>query len=247
MIEGHQDIREAYRDDTVAREYVERRFREPLGAFLHARQVASVRRHVVAAKPARVLEIAPGPARVTVDVADALAAPPVLMDASAQMLAQARSRMRSHGRAEPRLVQGDAFNLPFADGFDLVYTFRLIRHFGNEDRRRIYAQIARLLRPGGLLVFDAVNEVVSRPVRERNGDGHQHYDALLTPAQIRDEVEASGFRLVSLEGVQHRFPWMYKMQVLVAPRSRQLASAAMEVIDRLGGEPLEWIVTCQRR
>ena len=77
------------------------------------------------------LEIAPGPARVTVDVADALPAPPVLMDASAQMLAEARNRMRANHRRDPRLVQGDAFRLPFASGFDLVYSFRLIRHFGD--------------------------------------------------------------------------------------------------------------------
>ena len=40
MIEGHEKIRAAYRDDGVARDYVARRFREPLGAMLHDRQVA---------------------------------------------------------------------------------------------------------------------------------------------------------------------------------------------------------------
>ena len=44
MIKGHDAIRQAYRDETVAREYVDTRFREPLGALLHARQVAAVRR-----------------------------------------------------------------------------------------------------------------------------------------------------------------------------------------------------------
>jgi hypothetical protein len=35
-------------------------------------------------------------------------------------------------------------------------------------------------------------------------------------------------------------------QVYVAPRSRALARGAMELLDRLGGPPLEWIVTCRR-
>lgn len=246
MIEGRQELRDAYRDDTVAREYVERRFREPLGALLHARQVASLRRQIAQLRPHRTLEIAPGPARLTVDIADALPQPPSLMDASAQMLAEARARLRLHCRVEPRLIQGDAFNLPFRDGFDLVYSFRLIRHFDDQDRSRLYAQIRRVLRPGGILVFDAVNKVVSTPLREHDREAHRHYDALLTPALIQDEVQRSGLRLVRLEGVQHRFPLLYKIQVLVAPRARRVASAAMEMIDRLGGEPLEWIVTCQR-
>jgi SAM-dependent methyltransferase len=247
MIEGQEQIRDAYRDVEVARKYVQQRFREPLGAMVHARQIARMLGVIRDHRPYQVLEIAPGPARLTADLAPALARPGTAMDASAQMLAEARASLTSAGHTW-RLVQGDAFQLPFAGPFDLVYSFRLIRHFDDADRARLYAQIAQILRPGGLLVFDAVNEVVSRPLRTQPGGGGQHYDALLTPAAIRNELEAAGFTLVRLDGVQHRFPAMYRLQVLVGPRSRALARAGMELLDRIpGGQPLEWVVTCERR
>jgi len=245
MIKGSAQIRDAYRDEQVADEYVERRFREPVGALLHARQVAYITRTLTGLKPRRVLELAPGPARLTTDVAPACGIRPVLIDASAQMLATARRRLGAGGTSWP-LVQGDAFRLPFGSVFDCVYTFRLIRHFEQEDRSRLYAEIARVLRPGGTLIFDAVNEDVSAPIRRRDPAAHKHYDALFRPDALRSELAAVGFSVVELHGVQRRYPLLAGLQVLVAPRSRLLARSAMEVVDRTGGAPLEWIVNCRR-
>ena len=247
MIQGAADLRDAYRDDRVASAYVEERFRAPLGALLHQRQVAAMRSVIGRARPGRVLEIAPGPARLTVDVAPMLGAPPVVIDASPQMLVQARRRLAAvNHRAS--LVEGDAFQLPFPAMFDLVYTFRLIRHFDDPDRARLYRQIARVLKPGGYLVFDAVNERVSRPMRERARPGdHQHFDALLKPEDVIRELSDEGFAVERLIGVQHRYPLLQQIQILVGPRSSVLARGAMEVVDRLGGEPLEWVVVCRRK
>jgi SAM-dependent methyltransferase len=246
MIQGVNDIRDAYRDDTVAARYVEERFRQPLGALLHDRQVLVVRNAIRTSGAESVLEIAPGPARLTVDIAPLLKRPPVVIDASAPMLDQARRRL-SAVRQRADLVEGDAFQLPFAATFDLAYTFRLIRHFPAEERSRLYRQIASVLKPGGLLVFDAVNESVSLPLRRRApADEYRHYDALMRPEALRAELEAAGFRIVSLVGVQHRFTLQRKAQVLVAPRSTVLARGLLEVLDRCGGEPLEWIVVCRR-
>jgi SAM-dependent methyltransferase len=183
---------------------------------------------------------------LTVDVAPLLSRPPVLMDASRQMLDVATRRLAAADlHAAP--VNGDAFCLPFAARFDLVYSFRLIRHFEELERQRLYRQIGAVVKPGGLLVFDVVNEVVSRPLREQAAPGdYSHYDALLTREAVRAELAAAGFSIVSLVGVQHRYPTMRRMQILVAPRSRMLARCAMEAVDRTGGQPLEWIVVCRR-
>ena len=246
MIQGAVDLRDAYRDDRVATAYVEERFRAPLGALLHDRQVGALRSVIAASRPERVLEIAPGPARLTVDVAPLLGAPPVVIDASPQMLGQARRRLAAVNQSAS-MVEGDAFQLPFSSMFDLVYTFRLIRHFDDGDRARLYQQIGRVLKPGGHLVFDAVNETVSRPLRERAGpQAHQHYDALLRPEGVVRELAEAGFTVDRLIGVQHRYPLLSQIQILVGPRSAMLARAAMEAVDRLGGEPMEWVVVCRR-
>lgn len=246
MIEGVADIRQAYRDQTVATRYIDERFREPVGALLHRRQAAVLRRVIADVRPQRVLEVAPGPARLTVETAPLLATPPVLIDASAQMLAVAEQRLRDRG-CGATLIEGDAFSLPFRSTFDLVYTFRLVRHFGDEDRIRLYREIARTLRPGGVLVFDAVNAVVSNRIRARAAAGeYRHYDALLTREALVDELSHGGFSVQALVGLQHRYTLMQHVQTLVAPRSRALAAYAVELLDHSGGEPLEWVAVCRR-
>ena len=246
MIKGRQAIQDAYRDQRVARDYVAERFESPLGALLHKRQVKAIRDLVQAERIGRAAEVAPGPARVTVDTASAFNFM-TLVDASAQMLDESRRRLAASGNKTPvAFVQADAFKLPLRDQFPLVYSFRLIRHFERADRVRIYRQIHDILSPRGWFVFDAVNEKVSAPMREAAPAEFQHFDALLRPETLRDELREAGFETVSLTGVQHHYPMLYKCQVYLAPRSRRLAEMAMAALDRLGGEPLEWIVVCRR-
>jgi hypothetical protein len=74
--------------------------------------------------------------------------------------------------------------------------------------------------------------VVSRPFRQANPDGHQHYDALLQRDQLEQEIRSSGFTLTETHGVQRRYPVLAGLQVLVAPRSRLLARGAMDFVHR---------------
>ena len=245
MIQGTEELRAAYRNDAVARQYVDERFRQPLGALLHARQAAALRNVLSKTRPARVMEIAPGPARLTIETLDLMIGRGVMVDASAQMLAEGHRRLGK--QTAWRGIQGDVFALPFACEFDFVYAFRLIRHFERRERLLIYEQIRSVLKRDGLLVFDAVNASVSGPLRAAaKPSEYAHFDALLRPEELHDELETSGFCLESLKGVQHQYAVLRRLQVLVAPRSRWLARGLMECIDRVGGEPLEWIVVCRR-
>lgn len=244
---GEVEIREAYEAEAVAESYVRERFEQPLGALLHARQSAVLRRALRREKPARVLEVAPGPARLTVEATDVLPGRGVVMDSSAAML-QIAARRLSRAASRWDFTQGDAFALPFrAAAFDLVYSFRLIRHFERADRCRLLREIARVLRPDGVVLFDAVNAVVSEPLRAARPEGYEHYDALLRQGEVTEELAECGFTRSRFVPVQRRYGLQYRLQVLVAPRSRWLARAAMEVVDRIGGgEPLEWVVECRR-
>jgi ubiquinone/menaquinone biosynthesis C-methylase UbiE len=246
MISGIDGIRAAYQDEAVARGYVEERFTTPLGALLHDRQSQVLRGIIASHDRPDVLEIAPGPARLTGSVID-VAGRLTLLDASAEMLGEARRRLSTATIATPyTFVRGDAFCLPFPSRFDLVYSFRLIRHFTAEDRLRLYREAARVLKPGGRLVFDAINRRVYEPIRART-KRLQHYDESVDRDALYAELASAGFTVESLAGAQHNYGALYKLQVLVAPRSAKLARAAMNVVDRVGGgEPLEWIVTCRR-
>jgi ubiquinone/menaquinone biosynthesis C-methylase UbiE len=245
MIRGEASIREAYRSDEVARTYIDRRFREPLFAMLHDRQVAVVTNLIKRERLNRILDLAPGPARVTRDVARACTGQGIMLDASLQMLGEARRRLKGC-TSRWRAVQGDAFQLPLAGPLDLIYSFRLIRHFDEHDRERMFREVRRVLRPGGWLVFDAVNERVARQLRLKSPQDYRHYDMLSTPATIEHELTRAGFEAVELIGIQRHFPALEQLQVLVGPRSRRAARALMECVERLGGEPLEWVVISRR-
>src|SRR5262249_33807232 len=131
------------------------------GRAVHERQV-SLLQHVVARRPMRkLLEIAPGPARLTVYTAATEAAYGV--EYSAAMLRLAKARVAEYGGAGWQFVRGDAFHLPLGEAtFDFVLCCKLIRHFARADRLTLLAEIRRVLQPRGQLLLDVVNAPATR-------------------------------------------------------------------------------------
>ncbi|RIK80387.1 MAG: hypothetical protein DCC68_11180 [Planctomycetota bacterium] len=237
------EIQASYRDRAVAERYIANRFESELMRLLHERQVGVVNGVMGAHRPGRTLEIAPGPGRLTRDVRPA--GELACLEYNEAMIAQGRAACPE----SVRWVQGNAFELPFEpETFDFAYSFRFIRHFHRDDRRRLHDQIRRVLRPGATFVFDAVNRAVSEPLRLADPAAYPIYDKLYASAdEIRAELREDGFDMVACLPVQRRFAAQYRAQVLLGPRSRLIARAVIRTLERLGGrEPLEWIVTCRR-
>ncbi len=92
-----------------------------------------------------------------------------------------------------RASQGSLLDLPFASGaFDLAMSFDVMQQFGHGEERRALAEMARVLKPGGLLAlrvsaFQALRSRHSEFVWER-----QRY----TRPQLRRLVETAGFRVL---------------------------------------------------
>jgi len=88
------------------------------------------------------------------------------MDLSMDLLRAARELPGFERRLRGRLVRGDAAALPFAGAaFDsVVVLFSSFGYLGEGGDARMIAELARVLRPGGLAVLDLMN-----PARVRDG------------------------------------------------------------------------------
>jgi SAM-dependent methyltransferase len=176
------------------------RYMVPLMFEPYAQDLA---RRVAPFAPERVLELAAGTGALTRELSRSLPATThiVATDLNPAMLAQARTI------GTPRPVewhQADAMELPFAgESFDLVVCQFGVMFF--PDKPRALAEAARLLRPGGRLVFSTwdrieTNEfadVVLNAVAAMFADDppsflrrvpHGYFD----PDRIRHDVECAG-------------------------------------------------------
>jgi ubiquinone/menaquinone biosynthesis C-methylase UbiE len=102
----------------------------------------------------RLLDVATGTGRFLTFVRDNYPRLDVTgIDLSHAYLGEAARRLASW-RRPVRLVQADARSLPLADaGFDIVTCIFLFHELPPDERRRVAAEMARVLRPGGIVVF----------------------------------------------------------------------------------------------
>jgi ubiquinone/menaquinone biosynthesis C-methylase UbiE len=236
------EVGAAYRGRDVAQRYISERFVSELHRLLHERQVGAVQRAIDELQPKRILEIAPGPGRLTRDVRPS--GQLFALEFNAGMIAEGQACCPS----TVQWIQGNAFHLPFAAAeFDLIYTFRFIRHFKLADRSRLYQQVQRVLQPSGVFIMDAVNRRISAPLRVARPDEYPIYDELYSEWELRDELAQHRFSIQSMESVQKRFSWQSRSQILIGPRANWLNRCLIRGLEWLPArDGLEWIVTCGR-
>ena len=112
---------------------------------------AAVVDHIVKAKPHRVLDVACGPAGVTLAIAAACEAEIVGVDLTESMLRQGMTNVERAGAADRvKLAVARAEEFPFADGtFDAI-SFSYLMRYVDEPAATI-AELARCLAPGGTI------------------------------------------------------------------------------------------------
>ena len=242
-ISGQEQIEAFYSSSETAATYVKDRFESELMLLLSDRQVGAVQQVMQDAKPLSTLEVAPGPGRISraINPAGEL----VCLEFNDEMITEGKRWCDDR----VQWVHGNAFELPFAEGaFDFAYTFRFIRHFHRADRNRVYAQLCKVVRPGGLFMMDAVNGIVSQPLRDADPDDYPVYDKLYSSQQeLRDELAEAGFRVIRIDPVQRWIRLQSQVQILVGPRCRWLCRKVIRALERVPRRSaLEWIVTCRR-
>ena len=244
-------VRLLYEDRQVAETYIRQRFGHAWGQLLHQKQAAGINKVIKESRPESILEIAPGPARLATDLAGVTRG--LMLDNSAAMLALARRRLQDAGLSHLWDVeQGNAFELEkLGDRFHFVFTFRFIRHFRLKERARLYRGIHECLQPGGLLMFDVVNQTVrdnldARQPQKPPGE-LDVYDETYSATSFNREMESYGFKVLQLTPVLNHFflqSWISNRLGYRLPKASFALVRSLEMMP--SQEPLEWIALCQK-
>jgi demethylmenaquinone methyltransferase / 2-methoxy-6-polyprenyl-1,4-benzoquinol methylase len=125
------------------------RLAEVLSMGQNARWRRAMVDHIVPDHPARVLDVATGPAGVAIQLAERTDADVVGVDLTLDMLRQGQRNVAGRAVAgRIRLVAGRAEQLPFADAtFDALTFTYLLRYV--DDPQATLDELARMVRPGG--------------------------------------------------------------------------------------------------
>ncbi len=95
--------------------------------------------------------------------------------------------------------------------------------------------------------MDAVNERISKPLRDAQPDEYPIYDKLYRSEEVQKELTGAGFKSVEIVPVQKYYRLQHWSQVLLGPRANWANRLTIRALERLPrGDGLEWIVTCRR-
>jgi ubiquinone/menaquinone biosynthesis C-methylase UbiE len=247
MINTREDLKLLYQEDHIIEPYIDERFSKPLGRVQHCCQVDCVNRIIEEYNVKNVLEIACGPARLTAEIKGFVKG--FALDSSDTMLEVAKSRTSK--KLAWQFVKGDAFQLNFKNKFDLVYSFRFIRHLKLEDRDKVYNQVKNVLVSKGLLIFDAIRYEKPLFLRKHESGGKiLVYDKVYkNKAKLQAELKAAGFELVKLYPcIEHFYIQAFFSRISHILKNDLLGIRIIQFLEKIKtGHPLEWIVLCQKK
>ncbi len=219
--------RQFYSQTGIASHYDEQRFGGASGAWVNQREIDLVL-SLLPSSP-RVLDLACGTGRLTRALAQNSRA--FGLDAARAMLDEAR-------HIDPTdFIQGDAFKLPFADSaFDAVTALRLVFHFKQLDL--LFAEVSRVVRPGGSFVFDTYlwSPRAWRPLDPNSWGGSVF---IHSPVELAQSAQNAGLVVAAQECSFLFSPYIYRrlplpiVQVLARVETRVPANLRARVFWRL--------------
>ena len=132
----------------------------------------------------------------------------VAADIAPGMLERAQAQSRWLRRFER--VRADAYSLPFRDGaFDLVFSSLMLQWC--DDLDAVFAEIARVLKPGGLLLFSTFGPGTLAELREAWGasdDASNHVNHFFDPHALGSALMHAGLAepVLDVDRIVVRYP-----------------------------------------
>ena len=137
------------------------------------------------------------------------------IDPSQRALEAARMHVKENGLGtQVSFIEGYAETLPFADGsFSVIVCLDVLEHVS--DVRTTVQEIARVLAPGGIFIFDTINRTLLARIAliwigerffRRQGlvPGLHNYHAFIKPAELAELLSAQDLRVNEITGFMPR-------------------------------------------
>lgn len=97
------------------------------------------------------------------------------------------------------ILKGDFFDMVLSSTYDVVTSFRYIRHFEAIERNTLMIKINKITKLGGIFIFDVPNIEAELQLRQKIGWQHFNiYDVFWNKASIENELMRYGFKLIEL-------------------------------------------------
>ncbi|MCP5143828.1 MAG: methyltransferase domain-containing protein [Gammaproteobacteria bacterium] len=219
-------------------QYDERRYQTAYGRTftrLHHEAIAGLLEDVP--RDARVVELACGTGHVTV-LLQRLGFATTACDLTLEMMARARARCTGREPA-PEFVRANAFSLPFADAsIDVLVTTRFLHLFPHQTQARVFAELQRVLRPGGLLVVDFDNNgarwLMAAPhflynlIRYRRSAPDTHYNNVGATTKMLNDTGFAIEKVVGIAGT-HLLPLTWVSEPLATAVGRWHRHAPLRI------------------
>lgn len=112
----------------------------------------------------------------------------------------ARRKLHPSLFSKLKFVQGDATTLPFEDDtFDIVVSFSTIEHIAEKDARlRVFNEISRVLKPGGVAIVTVPNKISTFYFAHRRNErlkiSDYGYAYLYTPWELKKTLTGVGLK-----------------------------------------------------
>lgn len=204
LVKGHENMKKYYQNAEIASNYNAHRFEKyPQNCFdMMERQSISmiISDFYTGKNNLQLLDIACGDGRIVQE--NIRFGNCTAVDSSEAMLEVVASRYQPvTNQLQPvtnRLVtkKKDFITDDFDETFDVVTSFRYIRHFDYKTRKLLYKKIRNCLSENGIFIFDVPNKVFELKLKNINGWGNYNiYDVFFTKEEIISELKNNGFEL----------------------------------------------------
>ncbi len=243
-VKSEKNVKEWYEREDIAQKYLKKRFQDPMGRLRHNSQVKIINLEVKKNMPKTLLDLACGPARVSADIKGEFEG--IAADNSDEMLEIAKQRLQP---IKWKIKKVDAFNLNFKEKFGFVTSFRFVRHFEMHERKVIYGEIRKILKPSGIFIFDVVNFKKWKSIRNLTKVLGRNkplpvYDKFYNVKEIKKELKENGFKVVKMQPIINHFLIQYIISKILP---NKLAFKIISWLDEFGGKnPWEWVVVCKK-